>query len=442
MRSSNLAQVATPHLDAQLSADADSDRLQHVHGATAENSCHPESHWQWQLGFASTLSSTHRSRPANLPAGDIIGRISRQVLCNPQRLLSVASLQRTKPSALRKDFGGLPPYSRNYWWSSSAPKSPVVTQEPIPPQLPEQPPAETATLIESTNALDSAPTTGTEVDALLPQSLPDLSVIPPLNYGDLAALGLAGWSPAGFCRWGMELLQVSTGIPWFWTIIGATVLSRLVLFPFTVKSMRNTAALAPYQDEINGLREEMTKAQASRDRLALQTVAMKQQMIYQRAGVSVGAMALVPFLQLPVTLGMFFGVKSLCDFPLEQLKNSGLDILPDLTLTLGVADMTAAPHMVHIVNGFRLLSIVGVVFMINLPSGVMVYLITSIAASAVQTLALRQPAIRRALKIPVVPRQNQARAASFRESYHYLKKWWQDKQEEQAAIIKARRNMK
>lgn len=128
-----------------------------------------------------------------------------------------------------------------------------------------------------------------------------------------------------------------------------------------------------------------------------------------------------------------------------------------LSFQLGVADMTAAPHMAHVVNGFRLLSAAGMVLMVNLPSvcprfvhcpplrflidlqGVMIYLITSIAASCVQTLALRQPIIRRALKIPIVQRQNQLRSATFRESYEYARKWWQDKKEEQAAIARARR---
>ena len=44
-------------------------------------------------------------------------------------------------------------------------------------------------------------------------------------------------------------------------------------------------------------------------------------------------MALAPFAQLPVSLGMFFGVKKLCDLPLEQFKWSGLEWLPDLTAT-------------------------------------------------------------------------------------------------------------
>ena len=135
---------------------------------------------------------------------------------------------------------------------------------------------------------------------------------------------------------------MSTGLPWVWTIVGATFISRVALFPFTVRSMQTTAALAPFQNDINMLREEMVKAQSSGDRLQLQAVALKQQMIYKKAGVSIGAMAIMPFLQLPVTLGMFFAVKSLCDLPLQQLKWSGLSYFPDLT----VADPT---HILPIV---------------------------------------------------------------------------------------------
>lgn len=134
----------------------------------------------------------------------------------------------------------------------------------------------------------------------------------------------------------MELLQVSTGMPWFWTVVSATVISRVILFPFTVKSMTTTARLAPYTDEINDLREKTKEAQAKKDMLGLQSVALKQRMIYEKAGVSMIGMIISPFVQLPVTLGMFFAVKKLCDFPLEQLKYSGVSFLPDLT----VADPT------------------------------------------------------------------------------------------------------
>lgn len=227
---------------------------------------------------------------------------------------------------------------RSFWsWSKPTTHAPVKLE----PAAAEAAPAPEPVPAEPSNAFDAASAATPDI-ALPPvasiptESLPvDViaSLPSPLSYGDLAALGLAGWTPAGICRWTMELINVSTGMPWFWTIVTATVLSRVVLFPFTVKQMQSTAALAPYQTDIAAIRDEMAAANAKKDMLAMQRAALKQKVIYEKAGVSLGGMALAPFIQLPVTLGMFFGMKKMCDLPLEQLKYSGFEWIPDLTVT-------------------------------------------------------------------------------------------------------------
>ena len=168
----------------------------------------------------------------------------------------------------------------------------------------------------------------------LPQSdvLDTLAALTPLQYGDLAALGLAGWSPAGLCSWMLELVNVSTGLPWFYTIIAGTFLSRVILLPFSVKQLRNAAALAPHQPRLIELKEELEKAYKTGDKLGVQRIALKQRQVYAESGVSMLPMLLMPFVQLPVTLGMFFAVKRLCTLPLDQLHWSGVSFLPDLTI--------------------------------------------------------------------------------------------------------------
>ena len=170
--------------------------------------------------------------------------------------------------------------------------------------------------------------------AALPQSdtFDTLAALAPLQYGDLAALGLAGWSPAGLSSWLLELVNVSSGLPWFHTIIAGTLLSRLLLVPFSIKQLRNSAALAPHQPRLLELKAELERAYKTGDKLAVQRVALKQRRVYEESGVSMLPMLLLPFVQLPVTLGMFFGVKRLCALPLEQLHSSGVSILPDLTV--------------------------------------------------------------------------------------------------------------
>jgi YidC/Oxa1 family membrane protein insertase len=76
----------------------------------------------------------------------------------------------------------------------------------------------------------------------------------------------------------------------------------------------------------------MDAARQARDMLLMQRAALKQKQIYADAGVSMAPMMLNPFIQLPVSLGLFFGIKKMCMLPVEQLKYSGLAILPDLTV--------------------------------------------------------------------------------------------------------------
>jgi len=57
----------------------------------------------------------------------------------------------------------------------------------------------------------------------------------------------------------------------------------------------------------------------------------EMQEFYGKLGVTpFGSM--VGLLQLPVTFGMFFGVKKMCELPVEQLKYSGFELFSDLTI--------------------------------------------------------------------------------------------------------------
>lgn len=165
-----------------------------------------------------------------------------------------------------------------------------------------------------------------------PDALDTLATLTPLQYGDLAALGLTSWFPSGWSTWMLELINVSTGLPWFHTIIAGTIASRLLLLPLSINQLRNSAKLAPHQPRLMELKEELNQAYKTGDKLELQRIALQQRKVYEESGVSMLPMLAMPFLQLPVTLGMFFGIKHLCALPLEQLHWSGVSFLPDLTV--------------------------------------------------------------------------------------------------------------
>ncbi|KAF8064291.1 60Kd inner membrane protein-domain-containing protein [Lyophyllum atratum] len=262
-----------------------------------------------------------------------------------------------------------------------------------------------------------------------------------LQYGDLAALGLVSWTPAGLIRWSLELINVTTSLPWFWTIVAGSLLWKVLLFPITVKGLRNSARLLPLQPHILKMQKEMEVARKSGDKLAMQRAALKMRKLYTDAGVSMGATALVPFVQIPVTLGLFFGIKKMCDLPLPQLKDSGVSFLPDMTapdpymalpillcaavntqISVGAAELnlTERPEMGHIMNGLRLLSVAGIWVMSAFPSGLMVSLLTTSVATTAQSWLLQQPRVRAALDIPTVPRESQGKLPSPMETVEYV----------------------
>ena len=151
-----------------------------------------------------------------------------------------------------------------------------------------------------------------------------------LQYGDFAALGLAGWSPAGLVRWSFEIINVTTGLPWFWTIVAGSAFWRLVCVPFAIKGLTSSARMQPHQQEITALQKKVQEVSKTGDRLALAKVSAEMREFYKEKGINpLGG--IVALMQMPITLGLFFGVQKMCKLPVEQLQDSGFALLPDLT---------------------------------------------------------------------------------------------------------------
>lgn len=223
------------------------------------------------------------------------------------------------------------------FWRSA----PVSTPSSVPPPSPITPEEVLDSVPELEVAAGMTPfSESTSIsDLVTPLDIPSTLEVLPLNYGDLAALGFSQWTPAGIAQWTMELIQVSSGMSWFWTIVTVSILSRLVILPFSINSVRSAAKLTPYQPRLMELRNELQKVGGlSNDPIAIQRVSLQQKKIYEEAGVSVLGPLMTPLVQAPISMGLFFGIKRLCDFPLEQLKIGGFGWITDLT----VADPTYA----------------------------------------------------------------------------------------------------
>jgi YidC/Oxa1 family membrane protein insertase len=222
--------------------------------------------------------------------------------------------------------------SLSFWGSAPAPAPTVLA--PVPPPTPATPEIPDAvSQLEEFAVVTPVPEPTSVSEVVTSLDIPSTLEVLPLNYGDLAALGFSHWTPVGISQWTMELIQVTSGMPWFWTIVTATVLSRFIILPFNINSLRATAKLAPHQPRLMELRNELQNIGGlSNDPIAVQRISLQQKKIYEEAGVSVMGPLLTPLVQVPVSVGLFLGVKKLCDFPLEQLKHGGYGWITDLTI--------------------------------------------------------------------------------------------------------------
>ncbi|KAJ7938451.1 hypothetical protein B0H13DRAFT_2572638 [Mycena leptocephala] len=138
-----------------------------------------------------------------------------------------------------------------------------------------------------------------------PGALADtLAAIPPLQHGDLQALGLCHWTPAGLMQYSFELVHVSPD----------------------AQLCAPTASDRGPESEDRGDQSRAAYRRHGRD-------AARQPRSGQAQGRRgrVDAWLVAPMIQIPISIGMFFGVKKMCELPVMQLTQSGFEWLPDLT---------------------------------------------------------------------------------------------------------------
>ncbi|KAJ6554491.1 60Kd inner membrane protein-domain-containing protein [Mycena capillaripes] len=290
---------------------------------------------------------------------------------------------------------------RNVRWNSSATPLPPPTTPPVPP-------TGESLLLNSESLLSD------------PETLVDtIAAIPPLQSGDLHALGFCNWTPAGLVQYSFELIHVMTGLPWFHTFVVATLFWRIVIFPFAVIGMRNSTRMRPVTKELNRTSEAIQAARLAGDTVAMQRASLEAAKIRSDAGVSMLGL-IAPMVQLPISIGMFFGVKKMCELPVLQLTQSGFAWLPDLTvpgpyyilpilvaasgnlmISMSARDMdTSRPVMGHVMNFIRVVTFAAIYWMDKFPSGLLVCLLVTSLTAVLQSAIFRVPAFRAALKIP------------------------------------------
>ena len=150
---------------------------------------------------------------------------------------------------------------------------------------------------------------------------------------DLASLGLGAlYTPVGLVQVLLDSLHTTTGMPWWGTIMVATVMLRVCLFPLSIKFSKNAAKMAKIQPE---LREIMKRAQHYAKTGATeqqQKEMVKVAELYKSHDCSPLTMMTLPFMQLPFFMSFFIGLRKMALAPLESMKTGGMLWFNDLTV--------------------------------------------------------------------------------------------------------------
>jgi YidC/Oxa1 family membrane protein insertase len=130
----------------------------------------------------------------------------------------------------------------------------------------------------------------------------------------------------------LEAIYLTTGLPWWATIVATTLVFRLALFPIVVKTQRAGAMMNNLKPVIQPLQDEMNRHQKAKDHAAMQTTMLKMRAIYKEAGTSPFTM-LWGLVQAPVFISFFLALRKMAELPVPGFDKGGLLWITDLTMS-------------------------------------------------------------------------------------------------------------
>lgn len=159
-----------------------------------------------------------------------------------------------------------------------------------------------------------------------------VSNINALGEPTLASLGLGGWSPVGLLQNGLELIHVTTGLPWWGTIAVSTVIIRSLMTPVVVIAQRNGAKFQNAMPKIQEINERIAEAKQMGDAYGLAQHQQELSQFMQRAGCNPFKSMAVVGVSAPIFISYFIALRRMVNAPVEALETGGMLWFTDLTV--------------------------------------------------------------------------------------------------------------
>ncbi|KIM41872.1 hypothetical protein M413DRAFT_445083 [Hebeloma cylindrosporum] len=263
-----------------------------------------------------------------------------------------------------------------------------------------------------------------------------------LQYGDLADNGFVdGFVEGVFCRT-FELINVSTGLPWFWTIIAGSAFWELLCVPASIYTMKRIAQLESHRPNITAMQAALRDARRNNALTEEAKMGICLEDYYRKHDVE----EMKPYrrldnvISIPVRFYLFLGVAKLCT--IEQLTHSGFSLFPDLTvpdstfvlpiLVAAVSDSCIRALIrnmnfkdnvysrAHATNILRLYGIPLIILASKLDIGVCLSCITVGLLIRARLFLMGTPAVRLYFGLPVIAGKDRRRVPDIRTSFKLL----------------------
>ncbi|WKX89480.1 hypothetical protein Q1695_008828 [Nippostrongylus brasiliensis] len=256
----------------------------------------------------------------------------------------------------------------------------------------------------------------------------------------LGELGLLSWwKPSSYFRVALEGIHMHADIPWWATIVCATVTLRLALIIVPIMSQRLVAKQSQYKKELDDFRQRIESARLEGNNLLQQQIFLEQRDFLKSKDIRLGRQFLILIANGGVFATQFFAIKKMVEVNYPGLATGGTAWFTDLTATdpylalpfmsavtmalvtrVGIEMGTSADQMTPTMRIGMQYVLPVVIFGISsqFATGVCVYWCASNMVSLIYAGAFRTPAIRKLLNIPPLVHQPKAKSqkkSAFRE---------------------------
>lgn len=225
--------------------------------------------------------------------------------------------------------------------------------------------------------------------------------------------------PTAFLQHVIDGIHMSTGLPWWLSIVATTVAIRVLVLPLMVHQMKSTARLTLVRPELEKLTNRIKES--GYDSKVVDENQIRMKALFIKHKTSPFSPILGAFIQAPIFMCFFFAIRNMAE-KMESFKEGGalwftdlstpdsLFILPVmsgafflLTVELGATDgMQGQPMLGKMKMFLRGLSVLLVPMTASFPKALFCYWLTANVCSIVQGVVFKQPGVKEALGIPDV----------------------------------------